>query len=61
MQGPEWKSRQTAFERCRTEQLGVCRLHQAEKYVKRIVEQIVQPSYMQDFLQQGKDKKAIEE
>ena len=36
-------------------------MHQAEKYVKRIVEQIVQPSYMQDFLQQGKDKKAIED
>ena len=36
-------------------------MHQAEKYVKRIVEQIVQPSYMQDFLQQGKDKQAIED
>lgn len=63
MQGPGRKSRhrQAAFERFRTEQLGVCCLHQAEKYVKRIVEQIVQPSYMQDFLQQGKDKQAIED
>ncbi len=36
-------------------------MHQAEKYVKRIVEQIVQPSYMQEFLKQGKDRKAIED
>ena len=41
--------------------MGVCCLHQAEKYVKRIVEQIVQPSYMQEFLKQGKDRQAIEE
>ena len=41
--------------------LGVCCLHQAEKYVKQIVEQIVQPSYMQDFLKRGKDKQAIED
>ena len=36
-------------------------MHQAEKYVKRIVEQIVQPSYMQDFLKQGKDRQAIKD
>ncbi len=36
-------------------------MHQAEKYVKRIVDQIVQPSYMQDFLKQGKDRQAIED
>ena len=36
-------------------------MHQAEKYVKQIVGQIGQPSYMQDFLKQGKDKKAVEE
>ena len=36
-------------------------MHQAEKYVKQIVGQIGQPSYMQDFLKQGKDKKAIED
>ena len=36
-------------------------MHQAEKYVKRIVDQIVQPSYMQEFLKQGKDRQAIEE
>ena len=36
-------------------------MHQAEKYVKQIVEQIVQPSYMQEFLKQGKDKQAIED
>ena len=36
-------------------------MHQAEKFVKQIVEQLVQPSYMQDFLKQGKDKQAIEE
>ena len=36
-------------------------MHQAEEYVKQIVEQLVQPSYMQDFLKQGKDKQAIEE
>ena len=41
--------------------MGVCCLHQAEKYVKRIVEQIVQPSYMQEFLKQGKDRQAIED
>ena len=41
--------------------VGVCCLHQAEKYVKRIVEQIVQPSYMQEFLKQGKDRQAIED
>lgn len=36
-------------------------LHQAEKYVKQIVGQIGKPSYMQEFLKQGKDKKAIED
>ena len=36
-------------------------MHQAEKYVKQIVGQIGQPSYMQEFLKQGKDKKAIED
>ena len=45
----------------RQNRLGVCCLHQAEKYVKQIVEQIVQPSYMQDFLKRGKDKQAIED
>ena len=32
-------------------------LHQAEKYIKQIVEEIGRPSYMQEFLKQGKDKK----
>ena len=41
--------------------MGVCCLHQAEKYVKQIVDQIVQPSYMQEFLNQGKDKQAVED
>lgn len=36
-------------------------MHQAEKYVKQIVGQIGNPSYMQEFLKQGKDKKAIED
>jgi len=36
-------------------------LHQAEKYVNQIVGQIGKPSYMQEFLKQGKDKKAIED
>lgn len=36
-------------------------LHQAEKYIKKIVEEIGRPSYMQEFLKQGKDKKAIED
>ena len=36
-------------------------LHQAEKYIKQIVEELGKPSYMQEFLKQGKDKKAIEE
>ena len=36
-------------------------MHQAEKYVKQIVDQIVQPSYMQEFLNQGKDKQAVED
>ena len=36
-------------------------MHQAEKYVKQIVGQIGKPSYMQEFLKQGKDKKAIED
>ena len=36
-------------------------LHQAEKYIKQIVEEIGRPSYMQEFLKQGKDKKAIED
>ncbi len=36
-------------------------MHQAEKYIKQIVEEIGRPSYMQEFLKQGKDKKAIED
>ena len=36
-------------------------MHQAEKYVKQIVKEIGQPSYMQEFLKQGRDKKAIED
>ena len=36
-------------------------LHQAENYIKQIVEEIGRPSYMQEFLKQGKDKKAIED
>ena len=36
-------------------------LHQAEKYIKQIVEEIGRPSYMQEFLKQGKDKKAVED
>ena len=34
-------------------------MHQAEKYIKQIVEEIGKPSYMQEFLKQGKDKKAV--
>ncbi|MBR4908931.1 MAG: hypothetical protein IKZ43_07975 [Acidaminococcaceae bacterium] len=36
-------------------------MHQAEKYIRQIVEEISQPSYMQEFLKQGKDKRAIED
>ena len=36
-------------------------MHQAEKYVKQIVEELGKSSYMQEFLKQGKDKKAIED
>jgi len=36
-------------------------LHQAEKYVKQIAEEIGRPSYMQEFLKQGRDKKAVTE
>ena len=36
-------------------------LHQAENYIKQIVEEIGRPSYMQEFLKQGKDKKAVED
>ena len=36
-------------------------MHQAEKYVKQIVEELGKPSYMQEFLKQGKDKKAVAE
>ena len=36
-------------------------LHQAEEFVKQIVGEIGRPSYMQEFLKQGKDKKAIED
>ena len=36
-------------------------MHQAEKYIRQIVEEIGQPSYMQEFLKQGKDKRAIED
>ena len=36
-------------------------MHQAEKYIKQIVEEIGRPSYMQEFLKQGKDKKAVED
>ena len=35
-------------------------MHQAEKFVKQVVGQIGNPSYMEDFLKLGKDKKAIE-
>lgn len=41
--------------------LEVCRLHQAEEFVKQVVGEIGRPSYMQEFLKQGKDKKAIED
>lgn len=34
-------------------------MHQAEKYVKQIVEELGKPSYMQEFLKQGKDKRAV--
>ena len=34
-------------------------MHQAEKYIKEVVEQVGNPSYMQDFLDRGKDKQAI--
>jgi hypothetical protein len=34
-------------------------LHQAEKYIKQVVGELGKPSYMQEFLKQGKDKKAI--
>ena len=34
-------------------------MHQAEKYIKQVVGEISKPSYMQEFLKQGKDKKAI--
>ena len=36
-------------------------MHQAEKFVKQIAEQIGRPAYMQEFLKQGRDKQAIEE
>ena len=36
-------------------------MHQAEKYIKQVVEQIGKPSYMQEYLKQGRDKKAIED
>ena len=36
-------------------------MHQAEKYIKQVVEQVGKPSYMQEFLKQGRDKKAIED
>ena len=36
-------------------------MHQAEEFVKQIVGQIGRPSYMQEFLKQGRDKKAIED
>ena len=36
-------------------------MHQAEEFVKQIVGEIGRPSYMQEFLKQGKDKKAIED
>ena len=36
-------------------------MHQAEKYIKQVVEQIGRPSYMQEYLKQGRDKKAIED
>ena len=36
-------------------------MHQAEKYVKKIVKEIGQPSYMQEFLKKGRDKMAIED
>ena len=34
-------------------------MHQAEKYIKQIVEELGKPSYMQEFLKQGKDKRAV--
>lgn len=34
-------------------------MHQAEKYIKQVVGELGKPSYMQEFLKQGKDKKAI--
>ena len=36
-------------------------MHQAEKYIKQIVEELSNPSYMQEFLKQGNDKKAVAE
>lgn len=36
-------------------------MHQAEKYIKQIVDEVGKASYMQEFLQQGKDKKAVAE
>ena len=36
-------------------------MHQAEKYIKQIVEELGKSSYMEEFLKQGKDKQAIEE
>ena len=36
-------------------------MHQAEKYIKQIAEELGKPSYMQEFLKQGKDKKAVTE
>ena len=36
-------------------------MHQAEKYIKQVVEQVGKPSYMQEFLKQGRDKKAVAE
>ena len=36
-------------------------MHQAEKYIKQIVEELGKSSYMGEFLKEGKDKQAIEE
>ena len=34
-------------------------MHQAEKHIRQIVEEIGRPSYMQEFLKLGKDKRAV--
>ena len=34
-------------------------MHQAEKHIRQIVEEIGRPSYMQEFLKLRKDKRAV--